>query len=163
MMNFIPEHIVNEIVDFVVCDCGWTKNHEETHENYSDKECDKIDWDEVVCYDCEQPINKEETYIDIKSRCADCHLECVCEPIYGASSGIYTDYEMAGGSANWWNYRVYFDEDGDQFKVCKISGYGEEDLNDALYYYLENPDKVLLESEIPDGLGHNFAELTKNF
>ena len=162
MKNFIPENIVNNIVDYVVCDCGWSKNHDETHENFSDKECDKIDWDEVVCYECEQPINKDETYIDIKSRCAECHLNNITEYVYGSREMCFTDFEMAGGSANWWNYRVYFDEDGDQYKVCKVSAHGEENLNDALYCYIEDPDRVLLMSEIPEELESNFYEISKN-
>ena len=163
MKNFIPENIVNNIVDYVVCDCGWTKNHEDTHEYHSDKECSKIDWSKVVCYNCDEPITKNETYIDIKSRCKDCYLENLTENVYGATEKTYTDYEMAGGSMNYWYYRVYWDEDGDQFKCCKISAYGEEDLNDALYYYIKNPDKVLLESEIPIELMEEFAELSKNY
>ena len=157
MKNFIPEDLVNEIVDFVVCDCGWTKNHDETHEDYSDKECGKIDWDEVICYDCDKQLDKKSTYIDINSRCADCYLENICETVYGEKRGTFTDYEMAGGSPNWWSYRVYFDEDGDQIKVCKISAYGEEDLNDTLFFYLESPDKVLLHSEIHTELREKFS------
>ena len=158
MKNFIPEVLVNEIIDFVVCDCGWTKNHEDTHEYHSDKECDKIDWSKIICYDCEEQLNKNSTYIDIKSRCTNCHIENITEPVYGARKGTFIDYEMAGGSRNWWNYRVYFDDDGEQTNVCKISAHGEQSLNDALCYY-DDPNKVILESEIPEELRENFTEI----
>jgi hypothetical protein len=160
-MNTMPEDIINNIVDYVVCGCGWTKNHDESHARFSNKECSKIDWDYEKCESCDEDITAENSYVDYNIRCKTCHLENMGDYCYGARDKTYTDFEMAGGSIHWWKYRVYFDEDGDQEKCCKLSAHGEEDLNDTLCINYEVPDRLILKSEIPEELMEEFNEVIK--
>ena len=160
-MNTMPEDIINNIVDYVVCGCGWTKNHDESHARFSNKECSKIDWDYEKCESCDEDITAENSYIDGDIRCRTCHLRNMTDYVYGATTQTFIDYEMAGGSSSWWKYRVYFDEDGEQEKCCKLSAHGEENLNDTLWYNTTVTDRVLLESEIPEEFMEEFDIVTK--
>jgi hypothetical protein len=162
MNHSIPENIVNDIVDYIICECGWSKNQDESHAEFSDKNCIKIDWGDEKCYECDSEyLDPVDSFVDVKIRCKPCHLRNMTDYVYGATTQTFIDYEMAGGSSSWWKYRVYFDEHGEQKKCCKISAHGEEDLNDTLYYYIEEADRVLLESEIPEEFMEEFNIVTK--
>ena len=161
MNHSIPENIVNDIVDYIICECGWSKNRNESHAEFSDKDCSKIDWDYEKCHDCEENITPENSYMDYNIRCKTCYLQHMGDYVYGATTKTFIDYEMAGGSSSWWKYRVYFDEDGEQEKCCKLSAHGEENLNDTLWYNTTVTDRVLLESEIPEEFMEEFNIVTK--
>ena len=161
MNNLLPENIVNDIVDYIVCECGWSKNQDESHAEFSDKECSKIDWDDEKCYECQENITAENSYMDYNIRCKTCHLQNMGDCVYGETTQTFIDYTMSGGSSSWWKYRVYFDEDGEQEKCCKLSAHGEEDLNDTLWYNTTVSDRVLLKSEIPEEFMEEFIEIIK--
>jgi hypothetical protein len=154
MNNYLPPNIVNLITDFNQCACGWSIESNLSHAEFSDKDCENINYHHERCFDCKDDLVKETSYINVKIRCQKCHINTICDSVINYDTESVRIYQMVG-----FQYKVYFDSNDDQIKTTKISnGWSgqEEDTNELLFELKTNIDMMLLESEIPKGLEHLF-------
>lgn len=149
--TYLPQNIVNLITDYNQCACGWSCESDLSHAEFSVKDCENINYYHERCFDCKDDIVEENSYINVKIRCQDCHIKSITE-----SSINYREYKIMVYQMVGFQYYVYLNENNEQIKVCKFNGYQEEDLNDVLYELKTDADQFILESEIPEGLEHLF-------
>lgn len=83
--------------------------------------------------------------------------------VFGITSGKVGTLNMCGGCAEWWNYILKFDEDGN-FDLYHEDKDGIHHLhhNPLMYYDLED-EEVYLGDEIPEELGENMLLIDDDF
>ena len=155
MNNYLPPHIVNLITEFKECACGWSCESDLSHAEFSEKECENINYHHERCFDCKDDLFEENSYINVKIRCQGCHINSICHSTINHRELKVLHYQMVG-----FQYKVYFDEHDEQEKLTKIDGgwsSQEEVLDDRLFELKTDREMLILESEIPDGLEDLFT------
>jgi len=83
--------------------------------------------------------------------------------VFGITSKKVGTLNMCGGCAEWWNYLLMFDEDGDfdLFHEDK-DGIHLIDETPLMYYDLED-EEVFLGDDIPEEIGENMVIIDAEF
>lgn len=69
------------------------------------------------------------------------YLDDIAEPIYGSTIRKFIRLNMAGGGSHWYNYIVFFNEDGDQDEVLKEDKDGTHELKSKNLYISNQEDR----------------------